>query len=57
MFSAIFHLILFILAGNEDMHKILDELEIGPDPTTGFHGNESVIIKKRTVLPLFLDCS
>ena len=38
-FSAIFHLILFILAGNEDMHRSLDEFEIRPDPTTGFHGN------------------
>ena len=39
IFSAIFHLILFILAGNEDMHESLDEFEIGPDPTTGFRGN------------------
>ena len=39
IFSAIFHLILFILAGNEDMHKSLDEFEIQPDPTAGFHGN------------------
>ena len=39
IFSAIFHLILFILAGNEDMHKSFDEFEIRPDPTTGFHGN------------------
>ena len=31
--------ILFILAGNEDMHKSLDEFEIRPDRTTGFHGN------------------
>ena len=38
-FSAIFHLILFILEGNEDMHKSLDEFEILPDPTTGFHVN------------------
>ena len=37
--SAIFHQILFILAGNEDVHKSLDEFEIRPDPTTGFHGN------------------
>ena len=39
IFSAIFHLILFILAGNEDMHRSLDEFEIRPDPITGFHGN------------------
>ena len=32
-------MILSILAGNEDMHKSLDEFEIRPDPTTGFHGN------------------
>ena len=28
-----------LLAGIEDMHKSLDEFEIQPDPTTGFHGN------------------
>ena len=39
IFSSIFHLILSILAGNEDMHKSLDEFEIRPDPTTGFHSN------------------
>ena len=39
IFSAIFHLIPFILAGNEDMHRSLDEFEIRTDPTTGFHGN------------------
>ena len=33
------NLIHFILAGNEVMHKSLDEFEIQPDPTTGFHGN------------------
>ena len=31
--------ILFIYAGNERMHKSLDELEIWSDATTGFHGN------------------
>ena len=31
--------ILLILAGNEDMHRSLNEFEIRPDPTTGFHGN------------------
>ena len=39
IFSAIFHLIRFIFAGNEDMHISLDEFEIRPDPTTGFNGN------------------
>ena len=33
-FSLVFHLILFILVGNEDMHEISDEFEIWPDPTT-----------------------
>ena len=32
-------MIIFILAGNEVMHKSLDEFEIRPDATTGFHGN------------------
>ena len=31
--------IIFIFAGNERMHKSLDEFEIRPDATTGFHGN------------------
>ena len=31
--------ILFILAGNDNIHEGLDEFEIQPDPTTGFHGN------------------
>ena len=39
IFPAIFHLVLFILADNEDMHNSLDDFEIWPDPTTGFHGN------------------
>ena len=38
-FLRYFYLILFILAGNEGMHRSLDEFEIRPDPTTGFHGN------------------
>ena len=29
-----FYLILFILAGNDDMHESLEEFEIRPDPTT-----------------------
>ena len=31
-FSAILEQILFILAGNDDIHKSLDEFEIWPDP-------------------------
>ena len=37
--STIFDWILFIFAGNEDMYKSLNEFEIRPDATTGFHGN------------------
>ena len=32
-FSAVFHPILFILAGNDDMHGSLDKFEIQPDRT------------------------
>ena len=35
-FLAVFDRILFILAGNDNIHEILDEFEIRPDPTTGF---------------------
>ena len=37
-FLCYFNRILFIFAGNEDMLKSLDEFEIRPDATTGFHG-------------------
>ena len=33
-FLAVFYLILFILAGNDDMHESSEEFEIGPDLTT-----------------------
>ena len=33
LFSAILDQILFILAGNDDIYKSLDEFEIRPDPT------------------------
>ena len=36
MFSAVFHRIVFILAGNEDMHKSLNEFEFQPDPTSDY---------------------
>ena len=39
-----FILSFFILAGNEDMHKCLDDFEIGPDLTTGSMTTDSVII-------------
>ena len=37
LFSVVFDPILLVLAGNEDMHKISDEFEFGPDQTTD-HG-------------------
>ena len=36
LFSVVFDLILFILAGNEDKHKISDEFEFWPDWTTDY---------------------
>ena len=36
LFSVVFDLILLILAGNEDMHKISDEFEFRPDRTTDY---------------------
>ena len=33
-FSAVLDQILFILAGNDNMHESLDEFEIRPDPIT-----------------------
>ena len=35
-FSVAIDPILFKLAGNEDMHNILDEFEFGPDLTTDY---------------------
>ena len=34
VFSAVFDRILYILAGNYDIHKSLHEFKIRPDPTT-----------------------
>ena len=39
-FSAFFYRIFFILAGNDNIHETLDEFEIRPNQTTGFHGNK-----------------
>ena len=36
IFLVVFDLILFILAGNEDMHKISDEFQFQPDRTTDY---------------------
>ena len=38
-FLAVLDRILFILAGNDNIHESLEEFEIRPDSTTGFHGN------------------
>ena len=38
-FWAVLDRILFIFAGNDNIHMSLDEFEIRPDLTTGFHGN------------------
>ena len=38
-FSAVLDLILFILAGNDNIHERLDGFEICLDLITGFHGN------------------
>ena len=54
-FSALFDRILFILAGNDNIHESLDEFEIRPDPTTGFHNNRLDYDEKRGS-PLFLGC-
>ena len=36
LFLVVFDLILFILAGNEDMHKVSDEFDFRPDWTTDY---------------------
>ena len=36
LFSVVFDPILFILAGNEEMHKVSDEFECRPDQTTDY---------------------
>ena len=38
-FSAVLNLILFILAGYDNIHESLGEFEIRLDPNAGFHGN------------------
>ena len=38
-FSAVLDLILFILAGNDNIQESLDGFDICLDITTGFHGN------------------
>ena len=38
-FLAVLDRILFIFAGNDNIHESLDEFEIWQDLTIGFHGN------------------
>ena len=38
-FSAVLDRILFMLAGNDNIHESLDEFDIRLDPTAGFHDN------------------
>ena len=49
-FSAVLDWILFILAGNNNIHESLDEFEIQLDPTTGFQGNRYGFDEKNGVL-------
>ena len=51
-FSAVLDLILFILAGNDNIHESLDGFELCLDLTTGFHGN----IQKLKILLFLLNC-
>ena len=39
LFSAVLDQILFIIAGNDNIHESLDEVEIWLVLTTGFQGN------------------
>ena len=39
LFLSFLDRILFILAGNDNINESLDEFEMRPDPTAGFHGN------------------
>ena len=45
-FSVVFNLILFILAGNEDMHKISNEFEFRPDRTPDYRVSRPWASKK-----------
>ena len=45
--------ILFILTGNDDIHKSLDEFEIQPDPTTD-HRATCPYASEKLMFPFFL---
>ena len=49
LFSIVFDPIHLVLAGNEAMHKYMDELEFRPDPTTELAALESIKIDVSTV--------
>ena len=54
-FSAVYGPIIFILAGNEDMHKSLDEFEFWPDLRTDY-GVSCPWAFKKSMSPFFLGC-
>ena len=64
VFSTVFDRILFILAGNYDIHKSLHEFEIWPDPTTdnrvscpwASEKNSHRLIMGKTTSSHFLGC-
>ena len=60
LFSVVFYLILFILAGNEDMHTITDKFEFLPDRplTTELYALEHShwLWMGKMVSPSFLSC-
>ena len=59
-FLAVLDLILFILAGNYNIHESLDGFEIRLDPNSGFHGNRKGYDGKNgvsTFSQLFFICS
>ena len=57
LFLGCFYPILFILAGNDDMHESSEEFEIRPDWTTDGGKNLQRLLMANLVLPLFLGCS
>ena len=55
-FSVAIDPILFKLAGNEDMHNILDEFEFRPDLTTDYGVSSHRLIMGKTISSRFLSC-
>ena len=51
-FSAVFHMILFILAGNDDIHESSDKFEFMADWTT-----DCRVVMGKMKSPIFLGCS